>query len=499
MVFRVNSFEGFNYIFQRLSLTLPLSFFVVLCAFSDPAFSQDSELKSKISLKETKKKATVVPKSIVGDGYLFGQIRLESMQYLTEIKEAPRLTQSQLLSARLSGTKTFGENANYAFAGDVTAGTYFSWNQSHYYVNELYVKRDFESKSDATFGRRKFDWSEADTRWGLGLWQPKFNLDALRPEDQGLTGLFYDHREEKSEFLVFGSLFFIPTMAPEIREENGELKSDSRWYRQPSNTWSFNGQPTEIVYSLGPVDTTSLISKPGAAAMYRLGAKRIGPRATVAAAYKPVNELLLKRQNFQVITTTSVVVSPDVTYHNLISADAGYGWDVVNASVSYIEDSPTEKRPDEEWVIQKLEPAKVYSANLDFDLDRLFTRPLLLQTSYMRVVGGGIEDIEFDGAKADLTLYEQRFKFTNAVMMKLQGEIAKPYSKPLISKFSYLYDYDQKGNIWGLEFQLFPATKWAVVVGADLLGVENETDTDKRFINQFRANDRYYGGMSYVF
>ena len=36
---------------------------------------------------------------------VYGQIRMEGMQYLTPIPESPNLTYSQLLSARLSGLK----------------------------------------------------------------------------------------------------------------------------------------------------------------------------------------------------------------------------------------------------------------------------------------------------------------------------------------------------------------------------------------------------------
>ena len=434
------------------------------------------------------------------DKKIFGQLKIENLQYITELKEAPNLTNTQLLSARLSGADYFITQPQYSYGIDLTAGTYFSWRHSHGYVNEAYLKYDDSQVLNFSVGRRKFDWSELDNRWQLGLWQPKFTLNPLRPEDQGLTGIFFDYRQEKQEFLLMVTPIFIPTMDSEVREEGGSLVSDSRWYRAPSSRWKFNEKDTPIVYSLETPEIAGLVANPGLASMYRVGAINSGPRVTVAVAYKPVNELLLKRQiDFFTNSLTQVKVSPDVTYHRLVSTDLGYSWGPINASVSYLNDVPQEKRPIKKWAIQKLKPLEIYSGNFDIQLSQLVSRPLALQASYIKVYGGEIEDIEADGGMNEITLFDARTKFTNAALISLKGEVARPYSHPLTSRFSYTYDFDQRGYIWGLEFQLSPLRQLGLVVGSDILGVETQTDTDKRFINQFRANDRYYAGMSYVF
>lgn len=478
-----------------------LGAFIASLLFSLPSFAQTSgsEGESKLKISNPSEMALETSPEPPKKSFL-GQIRFESMQYMSEIPESPHLTKSQLLSARLIGGAPLNWGvANLSYGLDIAAGTYFSWGQSNFFLSEFYLRKDLNPTTDISIGRRKYDWSELDSRWQLGLWQPKYTLDALRPEDQGLTGLYYNVRQENFEFLLMGTLIFIPTMSPEIREESGELVSDSRWYRQPSNTWNFSDQPTAITYKLALPDMGSLISKPGAAAMVRMGSRKAGPRAIFSAARKPVNDLLLKRQVFFVVDNTKVTVAPDVTYHNLVSVDVGYTSGAVSGSLSLIADQPDERIPEVTMAIQKIEPVQIYSANLDFDLGRFFSHRLLVQTSYLKSYGGGIQDVDNAGNPDEITLFEDRFKFSNAAMVRLQAEITKLFAGPFISKFSYIYDFDQKGSIWGLEFQIFPAQKWALVLGADLLGVESPTDNDKGFINQFRANDRVYGGMSYVF
>jgi hypothetical protein len=90
-------------------------------------------------------------------------------------------------------------------------------------------------------------------------------------------------------------------------------------------------------------------------------------------------------------------------------------------------------------------------------------------------------------------------KFTNATMFKVEGELARILRRPLVTRFRYLYDSDQRGSLTSTEFLYYPDNRWAALVGADILSVDDENYRPSSFLNQFRANDRVYGGMTYVF
>lgn len=430
---------------------------------------------------------------------VYGKIRMETMQYFTPIPEQPQLTYSQFLSARLSALK---EISWLDFAIDISGGTFFARGQSHYVVHEAYIGSSPENSAFKTYtGRKKKEWSEMDRRWDLGLWQPTFAIDALRPEDQGLAGLFGDYNRENFEILTFVTPIFIPNMGPDIREEGGGLVASSRWYRTPSRDYDFNSRINTIQYSLDIPETEKLIQNPGAGLMIRLGNKDQGPWGVASYGYLPVNELLLKRQNFKDISQdeVDVTVSPDITYHHLYSADFGYSFSNLKASVSYLTDRPLEKRPDAEWVIQKLDPIEAYSTALDFSLDDIFSKTLAFQLEYLKVNGGGITDILSDGSPDDFTLFDQRLKFTNALSFKVEGQLATFWRRPFVTRFKYLYDYDQRGSLLNTEFLFYPSRRWAMLLGGDVLGVQDEASTSSRFLNQYRANDRVYGGLTYVF
>ncbi|WP_155722581.1 transposase [Bdellovibrio sp. HCB117] len=429
---------------------------------------------------------------------VYGQIRMEGMQYLTPIPETPNLTYSQLLSARLSALK---ETSWVDMVADISGGTFFSRGQSHFVVHEAYIANHGNTPLKVYAGRKKNGWSEMDRRWQMGLWQPKFAIDTLRPDEQGLTGLFADYNMRGWEVVAFATPVFIPSMGPDIREEGGGLVADSRWYRAPSRDFALNNRVNKIVYELDIPETAKLVGNGAVAMMGRLGSKDRGPWVVASAGHLPVNELILKRK-IQMDASeggVDVTVSPDLTYHDLYSVDMGYAFENVKTSVSYLQDEPTEKRPDADWAIQKLMPLKAYSAAIDFSLNNILTRTLAFQLEYLKVEGGGIVDIRSDGKPDDFTLFDARLKFTNALSFRVEGQLASIFRRPFVTRFKYLYDYDQRGSLLNTEFLYYPNQKWAVVLGGDVLGVQDENHNPSSFLNQYRANDRVYGGMTYVF
>ncbi|MFP5519513.1 MAG: transposase [Bdellovibrionia bacterium] len=429
---------------------------------------------------------------------VFGQVRFDGMQYLTPLSDSPHLTFSNLLSARLSVLK---ETPRYDLAADVSGGTFFVKTQSHFVVHEVFATTRFQPQLRGTFGRKKSPWNDMDRRWQMAVWQPHFAIDALRPDDQGLTGFFLNWKGENAEVIGFASPIYIPTMGPEIREEGGSIVSDSRWYRAPSSEFNFNERINSIVYDLDIPDTAKLVTQQSVALSGVFGKRNKGWWSQVSAGYKPVNDLILERSAFKSLTedVVDVTVRPQVTYHALASVDVGYATENAKVVFSYLQDQPEEKRPPRDSSIQKLMAMKAYSAAVDFVVDDFLERSFAVQMSYLKVDGGKIVDITEDGSPDDITLFDRRQKFNDAVQMRLEGQLASLQRKPLVARLKWLYDFEQQGSLFNTEFLYYPNQKWALVMGADILGVNDEESGSSQFLNQYRANDRVYGGMTYVF
>ncbi|MBX3041970.1 MAG: transposase [Bdellovibrionaceae bacterium] len=433
--------------------------------------------------------------------HLFGQLRAESMQYMTTVDSAPELNQSQFLSGRIAVAGSPESASWIEYGGDLAAGTFFRPNQDQFVVNEAHVTARLAPLTTVSLGRKKAMWSRMDEVWQLGMWQPRFAIDTLRPEEQGLTGLFFNTGTEDMEVMAFATPIFIPTMGPEISEENGSLVPDNRWYRRPSTTQIFNQQLNRVTYDLDVPNLEKLVMNPGYAAMTRFGNLRSGPWIVGSYAYKPVNDLLLRRQIVRVVDQPlfDVKVSPDVAYHELASVDVGYAWGDFQISASYLQDSPKEKRPQTEWSLQKLHALQAVSVQGEWNIRNFFARQVQIQFGHLRITGGGITDIDSEGKTDDFTLFDDRMRFRNATYVGAEGELARLWARPLATKVRYLYDQQQQGSMVRTEFLYYPRTDLALIVGTDFLGVADENHEPDGFLNQYRANDRYYGGMTYVF
>lgn len=438
------------------------------------------------------------------------QVKMEVSHYTSSFTDNPKLDNSQLVIAELNfAHRDSIANSNAHFY----TGQYVDWGGSFFAVEELSIQRVYWGEEDTiTFGRHREFWSEIDQNWQLGVWEPKFNLDPLRPLPQGLTGIFVNLKTSNWDFVGFASPIFIPTMDPEIREKNGSLVSDSRWFRSPAPSGPVLGKETKLMYSIEIPDRGKLIQNPGSGMRLRWGKSDDGPWVSANAAYKPINSLALKYDaNLAVTSSTTegqVVVSPAVIYHRLTGIDAGYdvklGKNKNKFSVSYLIDRPVSTHATNEdyttdWVQQQPGNMDIYGAHWQSFWDLGGSDPIMFQLDYLHVDEVATQDRAADGEDRG-SLFPWRLNYSQAVSAKL-GVPGNIRSTRVLSQFQVLREMDQKGLLVSSEVAFYPARHWGFSVGADIIGVDNpsEQNTDIRFFNQFRANDRVYSGLIYVY
>ena len=97
--------------------------------------------------------------------------------------------------------------------------------EDFHYFNLRELSREIH-KDENTYwlGRHVHEWSEADSYWSLGIWQPQFLWDYYNPQEQGLTGIFSQTTltsNTKLNFFVSG--IYLPDQAAQYRQENGQI------------------------------------------------------------------------------------------------------------------------------------------------------------------------------------------------------------------------------------------------------------------------------------
>lgn len=442
-----------------------------------------------------------------------GAAKFEFTQYMTASEEDSKLNQSQLVQGDL---RVDSQSSTRHLRLDLTAGKFLDLNNSFLTVQELFGSMRFHREQASVAVGRKFEfWSELDSNWQLGLWEPQANnVDLLRPTGQGLTGVFGKARTGSWELLAYASPVFIPTMNPEIREKDGSLVADSRWFKTPSGSGDVLDRETRYVYSLSVPDLRELVSQPGAGARVRYGGDRPGFWASANVARKPMNALLVKYDYNLALQSggsqAEIEVQPVVGYHSLYGADLGWSSEQGSVSLSFLRDEPDVElprnslndlgEPTTDWIQQSPGGLVAYGAHAERRLNVPgILDPVQVQVDYLKAETTETTDLDAAGEERGAFL-PHRLNFTNAASVKTRVS-GLAFSKPWATSLRYLREFDQNGSVWTLLTEIRPRRDMVVHAGLDILGVDDDSvgNTDKRFLNQFRANDRVFGGLSYVF
>lgn len=452
--------------------------------------SQVSTLKAPETLKSPKKNYEIEAKT-----------SFESSGYLTAASEQNPLYSSHLALQDFNWTYHPGDWNNKI---DLMLGRFVNGSPV-YAVQEIYTSKNWGTSS-ITVGRRILNWSEADKNWDLGLWQPLYKLDSLRPSRQGLTGLFYDFKKSDIQFRAFLTPIFIPTMQPEIKEKEGALVSNNRWFQSPSKNSYVIGKETDVVYSLEQPDVESLVKKPAVGLRFQWGEEEKGPWASVQISKKPINSLLIKysAKLLAANSTGQATVGPAVGYHTIAGFDFGFNLEGTHTSFSFIDEQPEKTVPtynwEKDWVQQQPGSLRIYTFHYDSLVNMSFFRePVRMSFDYSKAFENLSSDFDSQGLERS-SLFPHRLAFTNAASVK--AEISSRFvGKKTLTEFKYLRDFEQNGSVITSEIILSLNNNWLVNGGVDVLSVDDSSDSnqDNRFINQFRANDRVFGGLSYVF
>lgn len=455
-----------------------------------------------------------------------GKIGFLSDAYTTPISETPNLNSSKLFSTDF---KLVDSNESWSVLGDFQAGHYSEVHNSYFAVREMFFEYKFKnifstkdqqldfhnnevlnrytnnSTSSFLVGRKFEDWSLLEQTWSLSLWEPQFTLDALRPIDQGLTGMWFQVQQNNFHFSVFASALYVPNLGPEIKpNDQGQIEVNNRWVKQPNKEFPFNGKSTQILYSLDLPSVSKIINQKSLALATRIGDLHEGPWASVAVAQKPVNDLILSYQGILRLRDDGsfgdVKIVPHVIHHEIGSFDMGYKWQDQNLELSHISERPINLIPESGWNYQQFEAIEVNSIQWSWNVYNYLGERAKIGISRMHLDGGRIHDVDSEMRESHV-LDGMRVKFTDAWSVDFQTPILGGLRPLLSSKIHFVRDMVEQGSYANAEFYLKPTANFNFILGADVIGVRDDSDSNKSkgFLNQNRANDRLYSGISYVF
>jgi hypothetical protein len=365
-------------------------------------------------------------------------------------------------------------------------------------LSYLNISQLYWQDQELRVGRKKEKWSDIDTRWNLGLYQPLFKWNPLLPEEQGLTGIFISIGRSDLAIpwgmTLMGSPLFIPDQGAGFEIQNGRFVKNNPFFQTPPSQVQVQNQVDAIEYTIERPDTNDIIMNRSFAARAFVGDELDGFYAQLASAYKPMNQLALGFEGFLGTNSSlEITVLPSVTYHSLISGDLHFARKGFLVGVSYLSESPESPEYDSRWTYARYGKSQMISPFIGFK-----NREMGIALSYISISGGETTATGPRAANAK-DVIPQRFPFKAAYRLSAQAELIRIKKKSVFGDASYMQN---PGADWSLlqtdihvQFHRF----WTAFGGVQLAKAQDSQAGKQSYLNPFQNNDSVNLGVSYVF
>jgi hypothetical protein len=218
-------------------------------------------------------------------------------------------------------------------------------------------------------------------------------------------------------------------------------------------------------------------------------------------ANKPINELALSRDTFASISDFKgyVFLTPVVLRHQVFSADVNLDFSNLKSTISVIQDQPENRQAPDLEAIQTLSAMSAVSFYGSIDLEDLVRKKLEVYLSAASIQGGEIQDLTNDGKENLFTFAKSRSLYKKPVKLGVKSEMFFVYNEAVEADFNMTYDQEYKGSLMSIKLSYAPNKNMDFNAGADIIGVEGESEDTSNFLSKNQANDRMFLGARYAF
>lgn len=419
------------------------------------------------------------------------EMRMFSDSFISPEFEATQKSNYQFVGARLRTESFSEENLKMDIAGGVAVGEPLL---NYLNFSEIFIESSQNQNETFYFGRKKMQWSELDSRWDLGIWEPVFKWNPLSAERQGLTGIFWQVERPYFTLALFASPIYLPNQGPNFDIENGRFVKGNPWFRRPPETIRIWDEATEIEYKLQKPDEAQVVLQNSFGIRIAFGETK-NLRGQLSYTYKPVNQLAMGYDgNLDIAQLKGIVnIHPQVFYHSLAGADLSYKTGDIRAGLSGLYD-----HTNNDYVFEEKNLTRSVFA------DSLLVSPFIewfqgswgLAFQHLDMIGGGTKE-EGELASSTREPLMIKYPFQQADQITLMSNLFKRHK--LNTKISYLHSQKNNFDLVRFSSRFDLSTLWSIVAEMQLLKAGSSTIDNQNEIAQFANNDRFMMGVTYVF
>ena len=358
---------------------------------------------------------------------------------------------------------------------------------SYFNLREIYYANQVSDDSILQIGRVKKQWSELDSAWNMGVYQPQFRWNQLTPENQGLTGLFWSKEAESYGLTLFASPLYIPDQGAGYELKDGQFESGNPFFKAPPQNIRFQGQLLPIDYQINKPDTASVVSQSSFGAQFRYG-KSVGFFANLAGIFKPSNQLALGYKGVLVTTRVRVDITPKTYMENVYSTDIGYRSNAAKFVFSALYSKPQNPEFDSGFNAPHFEPQLSFSPQISYHMGNFDFYAAYLDTS-----GGEITDVGPD-ASADRRSLSERLLYRQAALASVShGDV---YFKQFRLDSEFQYKFSTKESFQMICFNNKMKIRGPWSFRFDLILINTNSDAQGS-MEAYKSQDQVWLGVNY--
>lgn len=372
-------------------------------------------------------------------------------------------------------------------------------------LSSLNLRELYFHQQSFSLGRKRINWSQGDADWELGLFEPQYRWNVLRPQSQGLSGAFLHMGEGAGRgwnFDVMGTPIFLPDQGAGYVLKEGRFEKVSPWFQNLPKEVRLEGSDKvrTLDYQVAIPQLERIVFNSGYAVRLSFDENSHPSQVSLSMAYKPMNVLSLGIDgSAEYDTRAPVSIEPTVMYHKLAAFDYRFrtnpetarGLELRAGAIFEESDAPREMRPELTYALYA--PMWVGTTSLGYR-----HRVGAARISYIRRSGGetrmlGPKASELQQMTSDRIPYDEAMSLELTVPAYRRGirrfDVSTRWTEGLSDDFSRLT----------VDAALVMDRAWTLWADLVLVRAAKRPGDNMQMFTAFENHDSLRAGVSYVF
>lgn len=371
---------------------------------------------------------------------------------------------------------------------------------SFFDLRELYF-----SHENFAIGRKRLNWSPGDEDWELGMFEPQSRLNVLRPENQGLSGVFIRLGQGAGRgwnIQLMGTPLYIPDQGAGYVLQEGRFQRVSPWFQNlPREIRLAESEKVRTLdYQIAIPQVERIVLNSGYALNLAFDEDSSPSFFSASLAYKPMNTLSLGIDgSAEAGTRAPVTIEPTVMYHKLASMDYAFrtnpetrkGFEFRAGALYEESDAPRDQRPELTYATYR--PLLIGTTSLSYRMKSLGGK-----IAYIQLQGG---ETSMSGPKAeelrDVSL--GRLPYREAVSAEFSVNAYRRAAQSVDLQTRWTEGLSESYSCWTFDASWAIDRSWGVWTDLVLVRARKAPGVSPGLFTAFENHDSLRAGVSYVF